>query len=353
MKGWEVNQSFFLEWEGVRYRLPEDWSGLLSSDSFRSEMPEAANFLQKWFDKADIEQLTSGSTGKPKRFLLDREKMKASAQRTIDHFGLHSKARILVALGLDQIAGKMQLLRAMMAGATVVLVKPSSTPLEDVSGQFAFASMVPMQFEKSLSSIHRIHTVLLGGAPVGPAREKQWLKRMERPCFIGYGMSETYSHIAIRQLGEGEYEAMDGVSFSVGENDALQIHDAVLGLSVATTDQVECSSPTRFRWLGRTDFVINSGGFKLQPEVIENKLMERVNCSLLLIGIDDDSLGEKAVLLIEGQEEPSETAELERALAELNKYERPKELHRVEAFERTWTGKIDRKATKAAFLGGL
>lgn len=36
-----------------------------------------------------------------------------------------------------------------------------------------------------------------------------------------------------------------------------------------TNDVVELLSPTTFRWLGRADNVINSGGVKVQAEKVE------------------------------------------------------------------------------------
>ncbi|MBK6965975.1 MAG: hypothetical protein IPH20_19130 [Bacteroidales bacterium] len=40
---------------------------------------------------------------------------------------------------------------------------------------------------------------------------------------------------------------------------------------VNTSDLVNITSPGSFRWLGRADHVINCGGIKLIPEVIEKR----------------------------------------------------------------------------------
>jgi O-succinylbenzoic acid--CoA ligase len=113
--------------------------------------------------------------------------------------------------------------------------------------------------------------------------------------------------------------------------------------------------PGRFRWLGRADNVVNSGGVKLHPEEIERKLntvwfAQGLERDYFTLGLRDDKLGEKLVLIVEG--EPITAQDLSRIQAEMHKalspYEVPREIHFVPAFIRTETGKVRRKQTASA-----
>ncbi len=63
---------------------------------------------------------------------------------------------------------------------------------------------------------------------------------------------------------------------------------------------LSCISDTEFEWLGRYDSIINSGGVKLIPERIEEKLSAIIKDRFFVAGIPDEILGEKLVLIIEG-----------------------------------------------------
>jgi O-succinylbenzoic acid--CoA ligase len=98
---------------------------------------------------------------------------------------------------------------------------------------------------------------------------------------------------------------------------------------------VELLSSTGFRWLGRLDNVINSGGVKLHPEEIEAKLAQHLSGSFFVTSKPDDLLGSRLVLVIEGNQHVPD-------MSILSGHQRPKEIIRLEKFERTETGKVKR-----------
>jgi O-succinylbenzoic acid--CoA ligase len=110
---------------------------------------------------------------------------------------------------------------------------------------------------------------------------------------------------------------------------------------IITNDIVELVNENQFIFLGRIDNVINSGGIKLIPEQIENKLMSKIQQRFFISSKSDDELGEKLILVVEGDK-----VEFEHTIYEdLDKYEKPKEILFIPKFKETATGKIMRKET--------
>lgn len=314
-------------------------------------------FLNEWLsDVPYIYAQTSGSTGKPKKIRLDKAKMWASARLTNRYFGLNENSTALLCLSAGYIAGKMMLVRAMQAGFDIYTVKPVSLPVFDTSVVFDFVAMVPMQLQK-ICELHEgirwldnhVRYLIIGGGAISPELENT-LQNLSVKCYATYGMTETVSHVALRIVNGDKkmsvYEAMPGVYFSVDSRDCLIIHASHLGENhLITNDVVSLESDTRFIWKGRFDNVINSGGIKLFPEIIERKLSGLIRERFYIIGLPDSVLGEKCILAIE-----SDTWEAERINSlkekmkkELGKYEIPREIIFVPQFKETPTGKVIRR----------
>jgi len=105
---------------------------------------------------------------------------------------------------------------------------------------------------------------------------------------------------------------------------------------------VDLISESEFRWLGRIDNVINSGGIKLFPEQIEEKLQNKIANRFFISAIKDDFLGQKVVLIIESKE--ADKLEVE-VFEGLSKFETPKKIFYVDTFEESASNKINRIKT--------
>ena len=100
-------------------------------------------FLENWYGSDEpIRQRTSGSTAPPKEILIEKRQMQASAKRTNVFFSLDRKSVFLIALGIDYIAGKMQLVRAMDRRAAIVQVP---LPIRTLDRAVSFAALIPAQ----------------------------------------------------------------------------------------------------------------------------------------------------------------------------------------------------------------
>lgn len=298
------------------------------------------DFLLDWFDeKPYIDLQTSGTTGTPKLIRKSKQALVNSALATGDFFELKPGDTALCCLPVQFIAGKMMLVRSFILGLAIDFVSPNSNPLENLDKKYDFVAMVPLQVQNSLNELHKVKKLIIGGAKMDSSLEKKLLG-IKTKVYETYGMTETITHIAAKKVGEQAFSILPNVRISQNKNDCLVI-DApkVSEERLFTNDLVELINDNQFVLLGRIDHVVNSGGVKLIPEQIEEKLADAIAVRFFVGGISDAVLGEKLVLVIEGEKQ-----ELDEAIfAVLNKYEKPKAVFFVPEFETTASGKIKRK----------
>ena len=175
--------------------------------------------------------------------------------------------------------------------------------------------------------------------------------KMQNEVFITFGMTETISHIALKKISgrnpDMHFNTLPGISVKADEKSCLLIEAPVLGQpELKTNDVVNIISPTQFDWIGRSDNVINSGGVKIHPEEMEQKLEADIEYPFFIGSIPDELTAEKTVMVIEGQNlQQTETDRLKNLLEQFEKISRPKEILFIPQFVRTENGKIKRKET--------
>ena len=312
-------------------------------------------FLNEWFSDLDFVLVqTSGSTGEPKPIELPKLVMQKSAERTIEYFGLQKNDRLLLSLPCRYIAGKMMVVRAIVGQMNLIVVDPA-TDFDFLNQEsFDFGAMVPNQLYKileqssGLEKLQNIRNLLIGGSSISGELEAR-ISQLSSRAVITYGMTETASHIAIRELSgirkSDFYHCLPGISVNLSEPGCLQIHLPEFVEPIKTNDLAELRSDTSFRILGRADSVIISGGIKYSPEALEKKLEPFVNERFAISSVPDEKLGEKLVLVIEGI--PHETRSLEQKMNDLfTIFERPKIICFLEHFPTTFSGKIMLKELK-------
>lgn len=297
-------------------------------------------FLLEWFNDSDkITLKTSGTTGVPKQITVPKEAMIQSALATGKFFDLQPKEKILCCMPVNFIAGKMMLIRAFVLGLELDFVKPSHSPLLKLEKKYDFCAMTPMQVENSLNQLHQIKQVIIGGAKVSSDLEEKLLP-LSTVCYETYASTETLTHIAARKMGYECFELLPDISITTDQRSCLVI-DAprISAQTITTNDLVEIKSENEFKWLGRIDNVVNSGGLKLFPETIEAKLTSKIDSPFFVGGIPDSVLGEKLVLVVE-----SSPFDLRNDIFDsLDTYEKPKKVFFIPKFTLTESGKIKRK----------
>lgn len=298
-------------------------------------------FILDWFDDKDyIEMLTSGTTGAPKKIRIQKQAMVNSALSTGDFFGLEPGNKVLHCLPALYVAGKMMFVRAFILGLDIDFVAPNSHPLERNDEIYDFAAMVPIQVQHSLDKLSQVKKLIIGGAKVNSALTEELMK-IPTEIYETYGMTETITHIAAKKVGEESFKVLPNISVSEDERHCLIINAPKISEEAVTTnDVVKIVNDQEFIWLGRIDNVINSGGVKLFPEQIEEKLSHKISNRFFVTSREDEALGEKLILAIEGDPYAIEDQDV---FADLGKYEKPKVVLFVPKFKETPTGKILRK----------
>lgn len=301
---------------------------------------EIFSFLKVWINEHDyVDVQTSGSTGAAKTIRLSKNTLKSSAILSGKFFEWQGGERALLALPARYIAGKMMLVRAMVWNWQLESIEPAS--VIEPTKNYHFVALTPMQAHASINVLKRFGQILLGGAPVSQSL-KTSLQHCKSNIWESYGMTETATHVALRRVNGNEasdvFTALNSILFSTGTQGNLIITAPHLPAPVHTTDCVELLSPTEFRWLGRLDNVINSGGLKIHPEKLEAQLKPYFSGDFFIAGMPDETFGTKVVLVIEGEQPIPD-------FGFLPPPQRPKEVLRLNQFERTETGKVQRNLT--------
>lgn len=303
------------------------------------EQPVGKFFLD-WFDDNPFMHLqTSGTTGAPKLIKIEKQAMVNSALATGNYFDLEPGNKVLNCLPVQYIAGKMMFVRAFILGFDMDFVAPSSHPLLKNETKYDFVAMVPLQAQNSLNELVDVKKMIVGGVHMSTNLENQ-LSKLKTQVFETYGMTETITHIAAKRVGEKAFTVLPSVTISYDDRNCLVIHAPTISDEViVTNDLVELVNENQFVFLGRFDNVINSGGIKLIPEQIESVLNSKITNRFFVTGIPDETLGEKLVLVIEGEKQPIDNAIFD----DLDKYQKPKEIIFISNFKETNNGKILRK----------
>lgn len=318
--------------------------------SFNTEFEKKVKiFLEEWFsEKTGVNVQTSGSTGIPKIFEIEKKKMINSAVMTCNFLGLEEGDTALLCLPVEYISGKMMIVRSIERRLKLRITEPSLKPVENLEEEIDFCAMTPLQVENSLEKLHLIKNLIIGGAAVSESLKNKILQKnlsTSNRIFETYGMSETLSHIALKQLlpeQEDYFTVFENVSISLDDRGCLKIFAPNVNVEeLQTNDLVDVKDGKQFKFLGRIDNVINSGGAKIFPETLEVLVKKELPNEAVFIGLPDESLGQKLILVIEGGESDEVIRKISGIPFEKN-FHKPKEIIFINEIPRTPNGKVNR-----------
>lgn len=316
---------------------------------------QLSSFLTEWNNDAPtVSVSTSGSTGVPKVIQIEKARMIESAKSTCSFLNMKQGNTALLCMPLDYIAGKMMVIRSIVAGLRLITVEPSGHPLHGITEHIDLAAMVPLQIYNSLSVpselavLSDISNTLIGGGAIDTQMEEK-LRTVKGQLWSTYGMTETLSHIALRAVNgprrSPAYTPLDGVYISLSADSTLVIDAPKISPSILTTNDIaKLNADGTFTIIGRKDNVICSGGIKIQIEEVETVLERDLPMPFAITSTHDEKFGEAVIMLVKADRI---TDDILSAISHLPKYWQPKSIILTDHIPTTGTGKKARAEIRA------
>ena len=325
---------------------------------------------------------TSGSTGDPKRALLTADNLRSSAEAT--HRILGGIGSWLLAMPAHHVAGFQVLVRSVLAGVAPVVADTGAgfTPEAFVEaaarhrpspGLARYTALVPTQVVRLLAdpegtaALAGYDAVLVGGAAT-PMSLRRGATRAGVTLVPTYGMSETAGGCvyAGRTL-EGTRVAFDedrvligGPTVAVGYLGRPDLSAAAFSTDAdgtrwfRTDDAGHLDDRGILHVEGRLDDLINTGGYKVAPRIVEEAVLEVIGdaTDAAVVGLPDEDWGQTVALAVVA----SRPVALEEVRSELRDrlppYALPTRLVQPDAIPSRGIGKPDRRALAALFAVG-
>ena len=338
----------------------------------------AATLASASADEVVVEVGTSGSTGTPKVARLTAGALIASATATLDVLG--GRGRWLLATPTTHIAGIQVLVRSVLAGTQPVTIEGRFTvgsfaaAAAQLGHERRYTALVPTQVRRLLerpegrSALASLDAVLVGGAAV-PATLRAEAEGAGARLVATYGMSETAGGCVYdgRPLPVTRMRVADPDAQGVG---VIELSGATLALGYADRPAQSATAfrtePDGSRWfrtddlgsiddgvltvLGRRDDVVNTGGLKVAPAVVEEavstaypQLVDRC----VVVGLPDPLWGEAVTLVVAGVPAPSLDDVRTRLRPLLPATALPTRVEAVDRIPRLGPGKPDRRSVRA------
>lgn len=285
-----------------------DFSKQHSWQSLLKQIEESANnelvsFVRNIVENPEeIKVQSSGSTGKPKVFTFTYQQYRASANISIRYFGLKEGMSCLLPMSLKHIGAQLMLVRAFETKMKIDIVTASSDLSDFLQSGYDFVPMVPTQFlmsyESNSSCFQKVKTVLLGGSSI-TQDVQEIAKRLPTQVFSSYGMTETLTHVGVKELSskENNYQILPGFKLSLNESNCLEIEAPHFSEKQITNDVARLNGNS-FEILGRLDNVIITGGLKVQAEEVEKKLADELNQTFYVSSSADSKWGQVLTLVL-------------------------------------------------------
>ncbi len=341
-------------------------------------------------DSDEVAQIsyTSGTEGEPKGIMLSHRNLADTIRRLNTVMGLDAAVREYVGVPVYHSFGFGRIRACMAVGGHAYIPEHGFNPIEIASmlraGEINAISAVPTLWRLILDEPRvigdlgvRVRWIEIGSQYMA-REEKQNLRQLFPNARIiqHYGLTEasrtsfldiTDTHgPALESVGR----AMYGVEVRLGDQDVIEVRGEHVarckltsaGITPLTDEQGWFRTSDKGRiedgylyFLGRADDVINCGGVKIAPDLLERALLEVIDCAggIAVCKVDDRVRGNGVLVTLERRLEKhlgqiKVTAEAE--LAKLN-LRAGESLHFdiIDRLPATDTGKIRRKEIGQAY----
>ena len=314
--------------------------------------PDSAASIELQGSKQCFAFKTSGTTGNPKSCIHSWIGLENAYQRLHKFLSISESYNSISCLPIHHIGGWMQLVRSWFSGGNVLFFhyKDFANAKNKNLINRRYVSLVPTQLyellkiETAVSNLRTCAGIFIGGAAcsnylLDKAHEENL------PIYNCYGMTETAGMVAVLSPEEfdkgirGVGRAMPDVSMKLNSHGQICVQCESIGVIkeekfefsggwLTTTDIGEVKNGY-WKVLHRSDRIINTGGEKVIPELVEEKILEIPEIKdCKVFGVEDEKWGYKLVAQI-----TPATANLSLLnnflKSKLRSYEIPKEFIRV------------------------
>lgn len=309
---------------------------------------------------------TGGSSGSLRFCVHTVDTLSSAVQSLCAHLG-GGPMSSLSCLPLFHVSGLMQVIRALLTGGVVRFVPWKSLECGNFEPEMVeneSISLVPTQLARILEGkggpewLKKFDRILLGGGGTGPG----WIETIREhglPVQFAYGMTETAAMIALGGVEEVDESLtvwarpLPGVKIGLTGAGEIEVESASLfhgyypedsGMSIFRTgDLGRMDQSGKLAVLGRKDFVINTGGEKVNPAEVEDAILRHFPAVIpVVLGLPDREWGERLVAVLEGSPAHVDVGilkeELKKALAP---HKIPKQFITGMVIPRTASGKVD------------
>lgn len=340
---------------------------------------------------------TSGTTGKPKQVGLTHDMMRRAAQYDLESHQLTAEDTVLIVMPMFHINAQELIINSTLLsdGKLIIAPKFSASRFWTWINEYnaAWSSVVPtivtmlLKNEKSRLAFnpdHNLRFIRCASAMLPVQRHEEFVKAFKVPILEGWGMTESCSQCTLNPLDnikvgsvgkpyatevavyvDGHYTTVPGIKGELairgdhvikGYLDKNRNQDFYDGWF--HTGDLGYFDNEGYLWLaGRLKHIINHGGEKVSPIIVENLLAELPFVdNVAVVGTPDDLYGEAVTAAIiandryAGNEEAMKRQITELAEARLPKYRRPTKVFFVDHFPLNATNKIMREALSAQLV---
>jgi acyl-CoA ligase (AMP-forming) (exosortase A-associated) len=340
---------------------------------------------------------TSGSTGKPKGVMLSHRNLVAGGSCVAEYLGNHPGDRLLAVLPFSFDAGFSQLTTGFTVGAQVVLhnyLLPGDVVRACAEHRITGLTCVPplwiqlagQEWPRDATESMRYFANTGGRMPRATLDRLREVFPQADP-FLMYGLTEAFRSTylppeevdrrpdSIGKAIPGQEVLVvreDGAPCEPGEEGELVHRGSLVAmgywrdpeataqrfrpppggdaggsdeLAVWSGDAVRCDDEGFLYFVGRSDEMIKTSGYRVSPTEVEEVAYETgMVGDAVALGADDERLGQRVILAVspsgDGELDPDALAE--RLRAELPGYLVPREIVVRDALPRSPNGKFDR-----------
>ena len=345
--------------------------------------------IERLLDGTDIPEeiadilFTTGTTGQSKGVMISHKALLADAENLVEAQGFSPDLTFIISGPLNHIGSLSKVWPTILTGGTLHILDG----LKDLNAFFsiletpgryatfqvpaALRLLMSLANDRLAACADRIDFIETGAAPLAQADMEHLCRLLPHSrLYNTYASTETgivcthdynadlcqagclgrpmkHSHVSITPEGTVACQGETLMTGYVGnpEGTASVLRDGTL----YTNDRGRLDADGRLHLFGRTDDLINVGGFKVSPTEVEEAALSLPGVrDCVCVGVPHPVTGHQLKLLVVlDKGVPLDKKSLARQLhAHLEAYKVPLQYEEVEAVRRTFNGKIDRKAYK-------